>query len=172
MMSLQKPKAQKIDQDALLKNYKICGNYLKRMGIKEIQEDPEKKSYLIPLKFIFPDELEIKLATIFHVIDKFIMAKCLLLLYDDIKRSRDIDLKLYMLLLRANFELLDVTYSLDNENNVFVEMDIISTANFEAFEDELNGLFHGIEFFFSSIMPEVAEEIKREDTFGRYRYIG
>lgn len=96
------------------------------------------------------------------------MAKCLLIFYKDIKRNRDIDLKMNTLLLQANFNLFDVTYSLDENQNVFVEMDIIPTANFEAFEDELKGLFFGIEYFFNKIMLEVFKEIRRLDTYGRY----
>lgn len=161
-------KKRDIDMEALQKNYEICGTYLKRMDLTGLQENPEEKSYTIPLKFTFSDGLEINLKTLFRVNDRFLMAKCLLIFYKDIKRSRDIDLKLNTLLLRANFDLFDVTYSLDEANNVFVEMDIIPSANFEAFEDELRGLFFGIEYFFNAIMPKVFEEIKRLDTYGRY----
>ena len=164
----EKPAERKIDQEALKKNYAICGEYLKRMQIEDLEENAEDKSYTIPLKFTFPDGYEIKLKTLFRVTDRFIMAKCLLLFYKDIKRSRDIDLKLHTLLLRGNFDLFDVTYSLDNQNNVYVEMDIIPSANYEAFEDELKGVFYGIEFFFNQVMAKVFEEIKRQDTYGRY----
>jgi len=167
-MSTQKQEERKVDLEKLKKNYEICGEYLKKMDIKDLNEDPENKSYMIPLKFTFNDGFEIKLKTIFRVTDRFLMAKCLLLFYKDITRSIDIDIKLNTLLLRANFDLFDVTFSLDNENNVFVEMDIIPSANYEAFEDELKGLFYGIEFFFNNIMVEVFKEIKRNNTYGRY----
>ena len=167
-MSESKPPERKIDEVALKKNYEICGEFLKKMEIKELEEDAEHKSYMIPLKFTFSDGFEIKLKTIFRVTDRFIMSKCLLLFYKDIERSRDIDLTLNTLLLQANFDLFDVTYSLDQENNVYVEMDVIPTANYEAFEDELKGLFYGIEHFFNKVMVEVFKEIKRTSTYGRY----
>jgi hypothetical protein len=47
-------------------------------------------------------------------------------------------------------------------------MDSTPSANFEAFEDELKGLFYGIEFFFNRIMVEIFKEIKYEDTYNRY----
>ena len=162
------PEERKVDKEALEKNYQICGDYLRRMKIEDLDENAEDRAYTIPLTFTFPDGYEIKLKTVFRVTDRFIMAKCLLLFYNDIKRSRDVDLKMNKLLLQANFELFDVTYSLDNEKNVYVEMDIIPTANFEAFEDELKGVFFGIEHFFNKILAEVFKEIKRQDTYGRY----
>ncbi|MHA1266303.1 MAG: hypothetical protein ACTSRS_13805 [Candidatus Helarchaeota archaeon] len=161
-------KPREVDQEALKQNYQICGEFLRKMDIKDLKEDPDNNGYIIPLKFTFPDGFEIKLKTIFRVTDKFIMAKCLLIFYKDIKRSPAIDLKLHTLLLRANFDLFDVTYSLDANKNVYVELDIIPTANFEAFEDELKGLFYGIEHFFNSIMVKVFEEIHRQDTYNRY----
>ncbi|NVM55752.1 MAG: hypothetical protein HWN66_18780 [Candidatus Helarchaeota archaeon] len=167
-MSNEKKKERKIDQEALKKNYETCGDYLNRMKLEDMEKDPKTNSYTIPLTFTFPDDFEIKLKTIFRVTDRFLMAKCLLLFYKDINRSIDIDLKMNTLLLRANFELFDVTYSLDDQNNVYVEMDIIPTANYEAFEDELKGLFFGIEYFFNKILSEVFEEIKRVDTYKRY----
>jgi hypothetical protein len=47
-------------------------------------------------------------------------------------------------------------------------MDIIPSANFEAFEDELKGPSYSIEFCFGKIMGVVFKEIKHEDTYGRY----
>ncbi len=171
MMTEEKPEAPKpreIDPVKQKENYELCGEFLKKMEIKDLKETPEENSYEIPLKFTFPDGYEIKLKTLFRVNDRHIMAKCLLIFYKDIKRSRDIDLKLNTLLLLANFNLFDVTYSLDEQSNVFVEMDMIPTANYEAFADELNGVFFGIEYFFNTIMPEVFKEIKRQDTYNRY----
>ncbi|MHA1130104.1 MAG: hypothetical protein ACTSQI_04790 [Candidatus Helarchaeota archaeon] len=162
------PKPREIDPEKQKQNYELCGGFLKRMDIKNLKEIPDEFSYEIPLKFTFSDGYEIKLKTLFRVNDRHIMAKCLLLFYKDIKRSRDIDLKMNTLLLQANFNLFDVTYSIDMEQNVFVEMDIIPTANFEAFEDELRGLFYGIEYFFNKVMVEVFKEIKRNDTYNRY----
>jgi len=162
------PNHREIDPVILQENYEICGKYLKQMQIKNLEENPEDHSYVIPLTFTFSDGFEIKLKTLFRVNDRHIMAKCLLIFYKDIKRNRDIDLKMNTLLLQANFNLFDVTYSLDENQNVFVEMDIIPTANFEAFEDELKGLFFGIEYFFNKIMLEVFKEIRRLDTYGRY----
>ena len=164
----KKAPERKIDEVALKKNLEICRDYLKRMDVPDLEEDPENNGFIIPLKFTFPDGFEIKLKTLFRVTDKFIMAKCLLLFYNDIKRSRDVDLKMNNLLLQANFDLFDVTYSLDPQKNAYVEMDIIPSANFEAFEDEVKGIFYGIEHFFNKIMVEVFKEIKRQDTFGRY----
>ena len=167
-MSESEQPERKIDEEALAKNYEVCGEYLKRMEIQDLEENEKDKSYTIPLKFTFPDGYEIKLKTLFRVTDRFVMAKCLLMFHDDIKHTRDIDLHLYRLLLQATFELFDVTYSIDENQNIYVEMDSIPSANFEAFEDELKGLFYGIEFFFNRIMVEVFKEIKREDTYGRY----
>ncbi|MFX1293676.1 MAG: hypothetical protein ACFFD2_02280 [Promethearchaeota archaeon] len=164
----EESKPREVDQEKMEKNYELTGTFLKKMEIKDLQENPKDHSYEIPLKFTFPDGFEIKLKTLFRVNDRHIMSKCLLIFYQDIKRSRDIDLKLNTLLLRANFDLFDVTYSVDQNQNVYVEMDVIPTANFEAFEDELNGLFYGIEYFFNKIMNEVFQEIKRQDTYNRY----
>jgi len=167
-MSESEPPERKIDEEALAKNYETVGEYLKRMEIQELEADEKEKAYTIPLKFTFPDGYEIKLKTLFRVTDRFIMAKCLLIFHDDIKHSPQIDLKLYRFLLQATFELFDVTYSIDDKENVFVEMDTVPSANYEAFEDELRGLFYGIEFFFNKIMVEIFKEIKYEDTYGRY----
>jgi hypothetical protein len=167
-MSETKQPEHVVDEEALKKNYAKCGDYLKRMEIKDLEANENDKSYTIPLKFTFPDGYEIKLRTLFRVTDRFIMSKCLLIFYDNIKHTSNVDLKLYTLLLQSNFDLFDVTYSIDETKNVYVEFDMIPSANFEAFEDELKGLFYGIEFFFNKIMGEVFKEIKREDTYGRY----
>jgi hypothetical protein len=167
-MSETKQPEHVVDEKALKKNYEKCGEYLKRMEIKDLETNEKDQSYTIPLKFTFPDGFEIKLRTLFRVTDRFIMSKCLLIFYDDLKHTRNVDLKLYTLLLQANFQLFDVTYSVDEKENVYVEFDMIPSANFEAFEDELKGLFYGIEFFFNKIMAEIFKEIKHEDTYGRY----
>ncbi len=162
------PQPREIDKVKQKENYDLTGKFLKQMKIENLEENAADFSYVIPLKFTFPDGFEIKLKTLFRVNDRHIMSKCLLLFYQDIKRSKDIDLTMNTLLLQANFNLFDVTYSIDEQQNVFVEMDVIPTANYEAFEDELKGLFYGIEYFFNKIMYDVFQEIKRADTYTKY----
>ncbi len=72
---------------------------------------------------------------------------------------------LHRALLKANWDLFDVTYSVDEAGNIFSENDIPSASNFENFESEFNAVVAGVLYFFKAIANEFS--VSRRDTYDK-----
>ncbi|MFW9786701.1 MAG: hypothetical protein ACFFE2_05715 [Candidatus Thorarchaeota archaeon] len=59
--------------------------------------------------------------------------------------------ELYGLLLRENWMLDDVTYSMDENGNLYSENDIPELTNLENFKSELDAVIFGLERFFTIV---------------------
>ncbi|MFX0107727.1 MAG: YbjN domain-containing protein, partial [Candidatus Hodarchaeota archaeon] len=81
--------------------------------------------------------------------DKWIHVAVMLLGPDEIPSENKEDL--YAFLLRENWMLDDVTYSMDEEGNLYSENDIPKQTNLENFESELNAVVLGLERFFTIV---------------------
>lgn len=72
--------------------------------------------------------------------------------------------ELYADLLKQNFLLNDVTYSLDSQGSIFSENDIPVDSNYENFVSEFNAVVYGVIHFYDKIglkygLDEPSEEI-------------
>ncbi|MHA1731198.1 MAG: hypothetical protein ACTSU5_04610 [Promethearchaeota archaeon] len=117
---------------------------------------------VVPYKIESGDEeliLEAKLTTM----GDWIKVKLLLLRSDEVPKA--IKLDLYERLLVANFELSEVTYSLDLDGDVFVETDMPVGTTYENFESEYGSVEFGAKYFIDEILPAMTEKLAVKSTF-------
>ena len=101
----------------------------------------------------------------------FLFSKCLIIYGNKIPTGGNIKNLLYQELLRANFDLAEVTYSLDQANNIYIETDMPTITHFENFQSEFQSMPFGVLHFFNEIVPKISSEIKRQNTFDRSMYV-
>jgi hypothetical protein len=102
--------------------------------------------------------------------EKWVQIKCLLMLSKNIPDIPDLEETLHRKLLQANFNFAEVTYSLDEENNIFSEADMPIDTDFTNFKSEFVSVVFAIDYFFKNIVPEVSTEIKKDDTYKSAMY--
>jgi hypothetical protein len=90
--------------------------------------------------------------------DKWILVAVLLLRPDEIPAESREDL--YGFLLRENWQLDDVTYSMDEKGNLYSENDIPEQTNLENFKSELDAVVFGLERFFTNVSSRFGIEPK------------
>ena len=71
---------------------------------------------------------------------------------------------LYEELLKEMWTLFEVTYSVDENGNIFSENDIPFSSNFENFQSEFQAVVFGVTHFFKVIAPKF--KISTKGTFG------
>ncbi|MFX1534210.1 MAG: hypothetical protein ACFFDI_08325 [Promethearchaeota archaeon] len=71
--------------------------------------------------------------------------------------------QLYFELLKANFYSNDVTYSLDDEGNVYSENDCPLRSDLESFSSELKAIVSSVAHFINGIAPKIGLIV--EDTY-------
>ncbi len=79
-------------------------------------------------------------------------------------------LPLYERLLKANFDLNEVTYSMSQTGDVFVEADLPVNTDYTNFESEYGSVEYGVDFFLTEIVPSL-NEVSVTDTFNESLYI-
>ncbi|NVM02701.1 MAG: hypothetical protein HWN67_10215 [Candidatus Helarchaeota archaeon] len=159
--------------DVLKENYKKVKDFLIKIGINEknIIENEDENSLEIPLTIEFENSDPIILKTKMLITERWIFSKCLIIYDNKIPTSGNIKNLLYQELLRANFDLAEVTYSLDQVNNIYIETDMPTVTNFENFQSEFQSIPFGVLHFFNDIVPKISNEIKRQNTFDRSMYV-
>ncbi len=90
--------------------------------------------------------------------DKWILVAVLLLRSDEIPAESKEDL--YGFLLHENWQLDDVTYSMDEKGNLYSENDIPEQTNLENFKSELDAVVFGLERFFTNVSSRFGIEPK------------
>ena len=90
--------------------------------------------------------------------DRWILVAVLLLRPDEIPAESREDL--YGFLLRENWMLDDVTYSMDEKGNLYSENDIPEQSNLENFKSELDAVVFGLERFFTNVSSRFGIEPK------------
>ena len=81
--------------------------------------------------------------------DKWIHVAVLLLRPEEVPQGSKEEL--YGFLLRENWMLDDVTYSMDEKGNLYSENDIPEQTNLENFRSELDAVIFGLERFFTTV---------------------
>ncbi|MHA1377140.1 MAG: hypothetical protein ACTSRG_02045 [Candidatus Helarchaeota archaeon] len=157
--------------EILIQNYKKIREFLIKVGIKDqnIAENEEEYSFEIPLTIEFKNSDSLILKTKILITEKWVFSKCLIM-YGD-KVPINVRPLLYQEMLRANFDLAEVTFSLDSLNNIYIETDMPVETNYENFQTEFQSIPFGVLHFFNDIGPRISNEIKRHDTFDKGMYV-
>lgn len=90
--------------------------------------------------------------------DKWIHVAVLLLRSEEVPADSKEDL--YGFLLRENWLLDDVTYSMDEKGNLYSENDIPEQTNLENFKSELDAVVFGLERFYTNVSSRFGIEPK------------
>ncbi|MHA1314905.1 MAG: hypothetical protein ACTSRB_13465 [Candidatus Helarchaeota archaeon] len=154
-------------QVELLKTHDQIRDYLLKMQFKQINEDREKFTFVLPLQVNFDSGEQINLKTRILITPIWIFCKCCILFYTSIPKEPDtIFNDLMEQLLYANFFYSELTYSLDEERNIYAECDLPRIGlNFENFESEFNSILFGVLHLYNEIIPKLVKSIKKIDTY-------
>lgn len=163
----QSDKKPDVDLDEI---YDLVLNFLKDLKPPNIHEFQDDHKIIIPFTYTFPNKENITLNVDTRMDEKWVQIKCLLMLSKNIPDIPDLEETLHKKLLQANFNFAEVTYSLDDENNIFSEADMPIDTDFTNFKSEFVSVVFAIDYFFKNIVPGVSEEIKKDDTYKSAMY--
>ncbi|MHA1231671.1 MAG: hypothetical protein ACTSRP_15625 [Candidatus Helarchaeota archaeon] len=148
---------------------KVLG-FIKELKPEIIHENKKDYQIVIPLTYKFSNGEKIVLNVDTRLSDKWIETKCLLLINEAIPNNPEIEHLLHKKLLQANFRYAEVTYSLDNEGNVYAEADMPLETDWLNFKSEYISIIFAIDLLFNKIIPEIPKEIKKIDTYNKKLY--
>ena len=136
--------------------FKQVGDWLQKMGLTFLYNEAKRA-------FVLPYEIEGNkfLVTVVVFPDKWI--KILALIVEKDKLSKD----MYLALLQENWNLFEVTYSIDPFGNLFSENDLPQTTNYENFVSEFQAVVFGVKYFFDTIGKNF--HLKISGTYDRNR---
>lgn len=153
-----------------LQKFGIQEDAIRLPSEEEIQNAPEdyqdwmRDLVVVPYRFKLQDSNEeIILHAQIITKGKWIQVKALLLESGNIaKNMREY---LFRLMLVANFELNEVTYSISSDGDVFVETDMPVDTTYENFDSEYGSIEFGAHYFFTEILPKAKESINARNTW-------
>ena len=146
--------------------------FLRKLGVNEIIERSEENVIDVPLKLELIPKQNLELTNrIVETKEGWILIKCLLMYNRDIPDDPNILKSLWGKLLQGNFNYPEITYSLDDECNIFVETDMLASTTFENFQSEYISLKEGALYYFNEILPTIDAEFKKINTFERIHHI-
>lgn len=115
--------------------------------------------YVVPLR----GHQKLKLAT--HVVygANWIQVKMLLLSHVEI--PDDLKAALHEALLKANFDLNVVTYSVSDIGDVYVEADFPADTTYDNFESGYGSVEYGAKHFFLHLLPKLYKDFEPKSTY-------
>ena len=135
--------------------------YLKTMGIEDLEIDSRKNIIIVPFEY---EDLQF----LSHIIvgsDWFIV-KASILELESIPKP--LAAQIFFELLKSNFILNDVTYSIDPEaKSIWTEADIPSDLDFDHFKLQYLSIVFAIDFFIKNIAKQLMPSGKVQSTFSR-----
>jgi hypothetical protein len=87
--------------------------------------------------------------------------KIVAMIAENDKVSKD----MHLALLKENWNLFEVTYSIDGFGNLFSENDLLQTTNFDNFVSEFQAVVFGVKNFFEKVAPSF--QLKASGTYDR-----
>lgn len=99
--------------------------------------------------------------------ENWIQVKFLLMRGEDVPKSVRLDL--YEHLLTANYNLNEVTFSLSNDKDVFVEADMPVSTTYDNFESEYGSVEYGTRYFLEKVLPLLQERMVLKNTYDARR---
>ena len=146
--------------------------FLKMLNIVEIIKKSDENIIDVPLKLeLLPNQFLELTNRIVVTKEGWILIKCLLMFSHDIPEDPKVIKSLWGKLLQGNFYFPEITFSLDEEWNIFVETDMLVTTSFDNFQSEYTSLKEGAMYFFNQIIPSIDAEFKKENTFERIHHV-
>ncbi len=143
---------------------------------EEIEKAPQdirpllENMLIVPYKYVNKSDdnnallFEAKLT----ILRKWINVKLMIIRNEEIPKK--MRLPLYDKLLKANFDLNEVTYSMSQSGDIFVEADLPVNTDYNNFESEYGSVEFGVDFFLTEVVPSL-NEISVTDTFNESLYI-
>ncbi|MHA1819312.1 MAG: type III secretion system chaperone [Promethearchaeota archaeon] len=142
-----------IEKNLTRKNLQKCHVYLEKLGIQDLSVDPNKNIITVPFEF---DDFEF--LSFIIITQEWYLVKTSIFELDVLPKSSYVSL--FKELLKANFVLNDVTYSLDpEEKSIWCEADIPSDVDFEHFKLEYLSIIFAIDYFFKNIAKDIKAEM-------------
>ncbi|MFW9922557.1 MAG: YbjN domain-containing protein [Candidatus Thorarchaeota archaeon] len=93
------------------------------------------------------------------VAEEWMQLFCLILQANDI--PEELVAAVHANLLLANFNLNEVTFSIDPEGNIYSENDLPVDSDLVTFKSELGAVVFGYQFFYEQIAPKIGGEIEK-----------
>lgn len=154
-------------------------DYLLRYGIPEdrifvpneeqIRDAPDDlkdalaKLVRVPYAFKTDDGGEVTLESTLFCGEEWVQVKLLLVRGTDIRPQEEE--RLYELVLQANYDLREVTYSLSPGGDLCVEADFPSSSTFENFQSEYGSVEFGLKYLVTDILPKLKGSAQIKSTF-------
>ncbi|NHI93554.1 MAG: hypothetical protein EAX96_13790 [Candidatus Lokiarchaeota archaeon] len=151
------------DIDLATLHEKIKG-FLKEINAEIIKEDIEDHFIDVPIDVIFSSDDKLKLMCRILITEEWFHFKCLLMFHESLPQKPDDRIALWEELLVANFNFPELTYSIDEEKNVFVEADMPASTTLDYFILEFSSIALGIDHFYNELIPKLNEQINKENT--------
>lgn len=133
--------------------------YLKTMGIEDLEIDSKKNIIIVPFEY---EELQF----LSHIIvgAEWYIVKASILELESIPKQ--LAAQIFFELLKSNFILNDITYSIDPEaKSIWTEADIPSDLGFEHFKLQYLSIVFGIDFFIKNIAKQLVPSNKIQSTY-------
>ena len=133
--------------------------YLKTMGIEDLEIDSRKNIIIVPFEY---EELQF----LSHIIigAEWYIVKASILELESIPKQ--LAAQIFFELLKANFILNDVTYSIDPEaKSIWTEADIPSDLDYEHFKLQYLSIVFAIDFFIKNIAKQLVPSNKIQSTY-------
>lgn len=141
--------SEEVDRRKLKENMAKAHLYLEKLNIKELEIDAQQHIIIVPFEY---EDLQF-LSNIIVSTDWYIV-KASIMELDDI--PKDVQYQLFFELLKGNFLLNDVTFSVDLEGrSIWVEADIPTDNNFDHFKLQYLSIVYGIDYFIKNVSKEV-----------------
>lgn len=150
------------DVDLATLHEKVKG-FLKELEVKIINEDINRHFIDFPIDVILNGDT-LKLMCRTKITEDWFHLKCLLMFHKSLPKKTEDLILLWEDLLLANFLYPELTYSIDEDKNLFVEADTPATATLNYFIMEFSSIALGIDHFYNEIIPKLDEKINKENT--------
>ncbi len=160
-----------------LVKFGIANDRIYELPLEKIQQAPPEERVVLENFLIVPYKLSFKgpqgeLPLVFEVkmmiIKKWINIKLMLMRHEEVPPNlRPV---LNEKLLNANFDLNEVTYSVSQQGDIFVEADMPVNTDYTNFSSEYGSIEFGVIHFLKEILPKLAN-VQAKSTYRQSLYI-
>jgi len=146
----------KEEREKMEENLSTIEEYLEKIGIVDMKVDVEKLIITIPFEYE-------EFTFLSHVVisTEWILIKTSIYEIEPGKLSQTALLNLFSEILKGNFLLNSVVYSLDPENkSVWAQADVPCSSDFESFKLSYFSIIFAIDYFMKNISPKLQMQLK------------
>ncbi len=146
----------KEEREKMEENLSTIEEYLEKIGIVDMKVDVEKLIITIPFEYE-------EFTFLSHVVisTEWILIKTSIYEIEPGKLTQTALLNLFSEILKGNFLLNSVVYSLDPENkSVWAQADVPCSSDFESFKLSYFSIIFAIDYFMKNISPKLQMQLK------------